>query len=146
MPRILPQRQVPEPIDPSTREHVMSLVHRLADEHPDILEIKPSVTEGRTADGLYVRKDNAKVNSIVRSDRTLDFEIAHAHPADHSLHVWLSDLDARKVIEARWGQRFCLPMVQSGWTMVYAPRNSKELEVVEHIVKASVQWATDAAV
>jgi Family of unknown function (DUF5519) len=146
MPRILPQRQVPEHIDPATRDRLMFLMHRLADEHPDILEIKPSTTEGRTTDGLYARKDNPNINPIVIADRGLDFEIGHAHPTDNSLHVWLSDPDARKVIAAGWGQRFCLPMVQSGWTMVYAPRNKSELELIEKIVKASVRWVTNVAI
>ncbi|OKL61851.1 hypothetical protein UA08_02860 [Talaromyces atroroseus] len=146
MPRILPQRQVPEPIDPGTREQLLTLMRRLADEHPDILETKPSATEGKTTDGLYARKDNANINPLVKSETTLDHEIGHAHPTDNGLHVWLSDPDARQVIAAGWGQRFCLPMVQSGWIMVYAPRDSAELRVIEDIVKAAVRWVTNVAI
>ncbi|EED15336.1 conserved hypothetical protein [Talaromyces stipitatus ATCC 10500] len=146
MPRILPQRQVPEPIDPLVKEKLMSLMRRLASKHPDILETRPSHTEGGTADGLYARKDNGKINPIVVSDRALDYEIAHAHPRDNSLHLWLSEADARKVIEARWGQRFCVPTVQKGWTMVYAPRNEEELELIEEFVKAGVRWVTGVAI
>lgn len=142
MPRILPQRQYPEPIDPAAEKQLMSLMCRLAERHPKILEVKPSETEGKTADGLYARTDNEKVNPLARTSRELHYEIAHAHPRDKSLHVWLSDPDARKVIEAGWGQRFSLPMVPSGWTMVYAPRNEAELEVIDEIVKAGVAWVT----
>jgi hypothetical protein len=124
----------------------MSLMSRLASQHPDILESRPSHTEGRTADGLYARKNNDKVNPIVVADRQLDYEIGHAHPADNSLHLWLSEADARKIIEARWGQRFCLPHVQKGWTMVYAPRNAEELELIEEFVRASVRWVTGVAI
>lgn len=146
MPHILPQRQRPEPIEQLTKKKLMSLMSRLASEHPDILESRPSHTEGMTADGLYARKNNKSVNPIVVADRTLDYEIGHAHPTDSSLHLWLSEADARKIIEARWGQRFCLPNVQKGWTMVYAPRNLEELQLIEEFVKASVRWVTGVAI
>jgi hypothetical protein len=113
----------------------------LATAYADLLELKPSHTEGKSTDGLYARKGLDKLNPVAR-DRILDHEIAHAHPAENSLHVWLSDVDARKVIESGWGQRFPLTFVASGWTMVYAPRNGAELEVVEVIVKAGVAWIT----
>lgn len=137
----MPQRQHPEPIEPSTRESLQSLVRRMASSHPEILEARPSHTEGKSTDGLYARKDIPTLNPAAR-DKILDHEIAHAHPADNSLHVWLSDADARKVIESGWGQRFPLAFVHSGWTMVYAPRNDAELGVVEEIVKAGVGWVT----
>ncbi len=79
-------------------------------------------------------------------DPILDHEIAHAHPADDSLHVWLSDPDARTVIEAGWGQRFPLTFVKSGWMMVYAPRNLDEVEMVEEIVRAGIAWITGVEV
>lgn len=146
MPRLLPQRQIPEPIDPSIKQELRSLTSRLASQHPDILETKPSDTEGRNADGLYALKNNVKVNPIVVADHQLNYEIGHTHPADSSLHLWLSEADARKIIEARWGQRFCLPNAQKGWTMIYAPRNAEELKSVEQFVKAGVRWVTGVAI
>lgn len=146
MPRILPQRQFVEHIDPSTRDRLIHLVHDLVEEHPELFELKPSKTEGGTADGLYIRDDLATMNSEVRSNSRIDKEIAHSHPSENSLHVWLSNPDARKVIEAGWGQRFCLPTTPSGLIMVYAPRNSSEMDVVEDIVKASAHWATGVAI
>ncbi len=146
MPRIMPQRQIPEPISPETRVRLQGLVKRLAEEHPGLLESKPSHTEGRSTDGLYALAGVATLNAEAREDRLLDREIAHAHPADNSLHVWLSGPDARKVIEAGWGQRFPLQFVRSGWTMVYAPRDKEEMDVVERIVKAGVAWVTGVEV
>jgi len=140
MARIMPQRQVPEPIDPDTRTRLLGLVRRLANEFPDLLESKPSHTEGRSTDGLYVLAEVPTLNAEAREDKVLAREVAHAHPADNSLHVWLSGLDARNVMEAGWGQRFPLPFVRSGWTMVYAPRNDDEMDVVEKIVKAGIAW------
>jgi len=109
------------------------------------LEIKLSHTEGKSTDGLYARSDVSTLNPIA-DDKVLQREIAHVHPADNSLHVWLSDPDARTVIESGWGQRFPLTFVKGGWTMVYAPRNEQELEVVERIVKAGVGWVCGVAI
>ncbi|KAH8673337.1 hypothetical protein BX600DRAFT_508614 [Xylariales sp. PMI_506] len=144
MPRILPQRQRPEPVDPATAARLHGLVSALAAERPDLLEVLPSHTEGRTTDGLYARADLPldQLNAAAAGDPILRREIAHAHPAEHSLHAFLSPADARKVVEAEWGQRFSLPHVNPGWVMVYAPRNEAELEVVERIVRAAVGWVT----
>lgn len=117
----------------------------LANARPDLFEVKLSHTEGKTTDGLYARTDVKTLNPIAK-DKVLNHEIAHAHPAENSLHVWLSEPDARKVIEAEWGQRFPLTFVNRGWTMVYAPRNDEELEIVERIVKAGAEWIVGAAV
>jgi hypothetical protein len=115
--RTMPQRQYPESIDPQTRVKLQGMMKDLASAHQEILETKPSHTEGKSTDGLYAKKDIATLNPIAK-DRILDHEIAHAHPAENSLHVWLSDADARAVIEAGWGLRFPLTFVKSGWTMV----------------------------
>lgn len=143
--RTMPQRQYPEPIDPETRVKLQNLMKELASAHPDILYIKPSHTEGKSTDGLYAVANTAKLNPIAE-DKILNHEIAHAHPAENSLHVWLSDTDARTVIEAGWGLRFPLTFVKSGWTMVYAPRDEGELKVVEDIVKAGVEFITGVGI
>lgn len=117
------------------------MMRDMAAAHPDFLEVKLSHTEGKSTDGLYAKPDTPTLNPIAK-DKLLNHEIAHAHPADNSLHVWLSDPDARKVIESGWGQRFPLTFVKGGWTMVYAPRDEAELETVERIVKAGVTFLT----
>ena len=141
MPRIMPQRQRPEAIDAKAKEKLQSMVRRLGEEHPDLLVVKPSKTEGGTTDAIYAKPDLQSLNPIAK-DKILDHEIAHAHPAENSLHVWVSDLDAREIISSGWGERFPLKFVKSGWTMVYAPRNEEEVEVVERIVKAAIAWIT----
>ncbi|RAL12526.1 uncharacterized protein BO97DRAFT_58943 [Aspergillus homomorphus CBS 101889] len=145
MPRILPQRQYPEPIDPSVQARLRSLVHDLATAHPELFDILPSHTEGRTTDGLYARRNLPTLNPLA-GDRILSYEIAHTHPAENSLHVWLSDVDAREVIEKGWGQRFPLPAVPQGWVMVYAPRDEGEMDIVEWIVRAAARWVTGVMV
>lgn len=142
MPRILPQRQVPDRVlSTASRARLHDIVNALAAERPDVLEVRPSHTEGKTTDGLYARAGRPELNPIAR-DKILDHEIGHAHPSDDSLHVWISDRDAVEVVEKGWGQRFCLPFVEKGWVMVYAPRNMEEVEVVESILRAAAQYIT----
>jgi hypothetical protein len=141
MPRILPQRQRPEPIPPQVRDKLQNLMKSLAAEHPSLFTVRLSHTEGKTTDGLYALESVPTLNPVAK-DKILSHEIAHAHPSDNSLHVWVSDPDAFKIIEAGWGCRFSLPFVKSGWTMVYAPRNEEEYKVVEDIVKAACGWIT----
>jgi hypothetical protein len=145
MSRTMPQRQRPERIDDQARKRLQSMMHTLAEKHPKLLEAKLSKTEGRTTEAIYAKPDLPKLNPQAKSP-ILDHEIAHAHPSENSLHVWLSDPDARTVIEAGWGERFPLPFVNSGWTMVYAPRNVQEVELVEGIVKAGIAWITGVEV
>jgi hypothetical protein len=145
MARTMPQRQVPEPIDSDTKARLHTFMRDIASAHPDILEVKPSHTEGKSTDGLYARPNTSALNPVAR-DKLLNHEIAHVHPAENSLHVWLSEPDARVVIEAGWGQRFPLTFVNKGWTMVYAPMNMNELEIVEKIVKAGIAWITGVGI
>jgi hypothetical protein len=141
----MPHRQVPEPITEAAKTKLYHLMSRLQAEHPDLLTVSPSKTEGGTADAIYAVRDLETLNPIAK-DPQLDHEIAHAHHADHSLHVWLADRDARRVVEADWGQRFPLRFVRSGWIMVYAPRDEAEVDVVENIVKAGIAFITGVEV
>jgi hypothetical protein len=143
--RTMPQRQRPEKIEPQARQRLQSMMRSLAEQYPELLEVKLSMTEGRTTEAIYAKPDLATLNPLSK-DPILKGEIAHAHPKENSLHVWLSDPDARTVIEAGWGERFPLKSVKSGWIMVYAPRNEDELDVVEEIVKAGIAWLTGVEV
>ena len=68
-------------------------------------------------------------------------EFAHLHPAyDGSLHLVVTEEQARAVIEAGWGEFH--PLVGLGVMpptnlMVFGPRDEGELEVVWQIVQAS---------
>jgi len=93
-------------------------------------------------------KSEAKVNKVT-SDPTIDpcdhpAEIAHIHTTDSSMHLTLHPSDAALVISNGWGERHPLagrgPWVPKGFTMVYAPRNENEVEVLVAIVKAAGWW------
>jgi hypothetical protein len=46
------------------------------------------------------------VPTLNHAGAAMGYEIAHVHLADNSLHMYLSPLDARAVIESEWGERF----------------------------------------
>ncbi|KAE8315938.1 fungal-specific transcription factor domain-containing protein [Aspergillus transmontanensis] len=121
---------------------LFNLMDNFHSQYPHLLRLDLSKTEGGTADAIYARSELPTCNPEAAA---VGYEIAHAHPADNSLHVLLSPADARTVIEAAWGRRFAVPsMVPPGWIMVYAPRNSEEVELVSQIVRAGIQWTTGA--
>jgi hypothetical protein len=141
MARTMPQRQVPyrrDDIDLGVPERVSNMMSKFAARHSEILELKPSKTEGGSTEAIYAKLDLPTIKEEAKTDRILTSEIAHAHPADSSFHVWLSEADAKTVVEKGWGLRFPLSFVDKGWVMVYAPRTMAEVDVVEQIVKAGI--------
>lgn len=70
------------------------------------------------------------------------YEVAHVHPSENSLHVYVSPQDAKLVMKRGWGQRFPVTwLAPPSWIMVYAPRNEEEVEVVKEIVRAAICFA-----
>ncbi|KAE8167648.1 fungal-specific transcription factor domain-containing protein [Aspergillus tamarii] len=119
---------------------LFNLMKNFHSQYPHLLRLDLSKTESGTADAIYARSESPTCNPEAAA---VGYEIAHAHPADNSLHVLLSAADARTVIEAAWGRRFAVPsMVPLGWIMVYAPRNSEEVELVSQIIRAAIQWTS----
>jgi hypothetical protein len=98
-----------------------------------------SKTEGGTGPAIYVKPD---VKTINPNAHKIFYELAHVHPADNSLHVYVSPLDAKTVMKRGWGQRFPVTwLAPPSWIMVYAPRNEEEVEIVREIVRAAVCFA-----
>lgn len=139
--RTMPQRQVPQPIDEKVRERLHALPSKYCTEHADILKLDLSHTEGRSTDGIYAL-ENLSGRYAGAKDQILKNEIAHAHPADNSLHVWLSEADAREVVRKGWGERFPLSFVHPGWVFVYAPETTEDVDVIEEIIKAGIAHLT----
>ena len=146
--RTMPQRQKPEPLDTSIRERVHAIPSKFCKEHPDILVLDLSKTEGRSTDAIYAKPDLPGRHPSAK-DKILGNEITHVHPAENSLHVWLSGPDAKEVIEKGWGERFPLSamgMCHPSFIMVYAPRSMADVDVIEEIVAAGVQFLTGVKV
>lgn len=141
MARTMPQRQVPYKsgtVDAGVEERVTNMMATLAAQHASLLDLRPSKTEGGSTDAIYAKPTLATLNDKAKNDKMLTTEIAHAHPAEGSLHVWLTQADAKTVVAKGWGLRFPLTFIDKGWTMVYAPRTMAEVDVVEKIVKAGI--------
>ncbi|KAK5462743.1 hypothetical protein LTS15_002455 [Exophiala xenobiotica] len=143
--RTMPQRQVPYKSGvaaPGVAERTANLAASFAARYPDILELRRSRSEGYSAEGIYAKESLSTINAECAQQKFIGTEVAHAHPAEGSLHVWLSEADAKVVVQSGWGQRFPLPGTPKGWIMVYAPRTMEEVDVVERIVKAGIAWVS----
>lgn len=146
--RTMPQRQQPAPLDPAVKERAHSIPSRFCAEHPDILVLDLSKTEGRSTDAIYAKPDLPGRHPSAK-DKILGNELAHVHPAENSLHVWLSGPDAKEVVEKGWGERFPLSamgMCHPSFVMLYAPRSMGDVEVIEGIVKAGVEYVAGAKI
>jgi len=97
--RTLPQRQQPRPLADDLYERLHALPSKYARLHPELLTLDKSIIEGRTTDAIFARPEHPGRKGAVQ-DTILGDEIAHVHPQDNSLHVWLTQMDARKVVEA----------------------------------------------
>jgi Family of unknown function (DUF5519) len=77
-------------------------------------------------------------------------EICHAHPNGGSMHLNMHPADVKTVVEAGWGERH--PFAHENWwwnlicqvparfTLLYGPRDEKELEVMKDVIKAAAWW------
>ncbi|CAN9372656.1 unnamed protein product [Alternaria alternata] len=133
----LPQRQFPEKITPGASATLHNLMREFADAkaYSKYIETGPSKTEGGTGSAIYVKPDVKTINPVAHK---IFFEVAHVHPAENSLHVYVSPQDAKLVMKRGWGQRFPVTwLAPPSWIMVYAPRNEDEVEIVREIVRAA---------
>lgn len=142
--RTMPQRQVPVKLDEAVKQRLHALPKKYCKENPTLLKLDLSNVEGRSSDAIYALP-NLPNRHPSATDRILKDEIAHTHHAENSLHVWLSQADARKVVESGWGERFPLSamgMLHPGLTFVYAPKSMEDVDVIEEIIKAGVAYVT----
>ncbi|KAF2830835.1 hypothetical protein CC86DRAFT_367494 [Ophiobolus disseminans] len=137
----LPQRQLPEKITPAASSTLQNLMQEFAHTPPfsTFIETRPSKTEGGTGPAIYVKPSVASINPVAHK---IFYEVAHVHPSENSLHVYVSPQDAKLVMKRGWGQRFPVTwLAPPSWIMVYAPRTEEEVEVVREIVRAAVCFA-----
>lgn len=73
-------------------------------------------------------------------------ELWHIHPVDKSFHVHLHPADGKVVVEQAWGEWFGLTGKvgqASGVVFVYAARTEDDIQGLEKIWEAAVQFAKD---
>ncbi|KAH5145869.1 hypothetical protein HBH70_045730 [Parastagonospora nodorum] len=137
----LPQRQVPGKITPAASMTLQDLMREFASTpaYSSYIKEGPSKTEGGTGSAIYVKPDVKSINPVAHK---IFFEVAHVHPSENSLHVYVSPQDAKLVMNRGWGERFPVTwLAPPSWIMVYAPRTEEEVEVVREIVRAAVCFA-----
>lgn len=71
-------------------------------------------------------------------------EICHIHDSDGSLHVSLSNADGKEVLSKGWGERHRLSgkYMHLGYTMMYAPRDQEEVQIMGLLFKAGIAFMT----
>ena len=149
MSRTMPQRQVPykaKEVGYGVADRMTKAIGKIAAAYPELVDLRPSKTEGGSVDAIYAKPSLPTLKESAKGDPILTTEIAHVHPADRSLHVWLTEADAKFVISKRWGLRFPLGWVDKGFIMVYAPRTMEEVDIVERIIKAGIANVTGVKV
>ncbi|KAJ5957276.1 hypothetical protein N7501_011555 [Penicillium viridicatum] len=137
----LPQRQLPTSITPTASRTLATLMQDLAASptYSAYINTAPSKTEGGTGPAIYVNSDVKTVNPNAKN---IFYEVAHVHPKENSLHVYLSPRDARIVLEKGWAQRFPIFWITpAGWVHVFAPTDDAEVEVVREIVRSAICFA-----
>ncbi|KAK9366784.1 hypothetical protein V1509DRAFT_216820 [Lipomyces kononenkoae] len=113
--------------------------------HQTIYSVKDVVLANGKHLPLKVAKSFLEKHSdaLFANEILAQFEAAHEHPVDGSIHVNLHPSDARLLIERRWGELHpCAGKVKgipAGFTLVYPPRNQLELDLVNQFIQASAQ-------
>ncbi|KAJ9220209.1 hypothetical protein DTO169E5_7379 [Paecilomyces variotii] len=148
-----PQRQLTQTPETEIKEKLLKTFLEIQFNNQNILNIAPSNLEKHTS-ALFISDLAPRPNPLVTSSTR--GEIAHVHgTAEHSVHVILSPVDSKKVIEAGWGQRHSLSgstvfrklfgkkramFIPNEFLLIYAPRDEEEIKVVINIVKAAVAF------
>jgi Family of unknown function (DUF5519) len=134
---IAPQRQLDQWGCPTCYVTLRRALENAALKYPQRLQVGVSCFEKKGIALFAVRP----LNSTCRG------EICHVHYSDRSLHLNLHPQDAKVILESGWGQRH--PLAKGGWmskyvpkefVMVYAPRDTDEVEVVARIIEAAAWW------
>ena len=117
----------------------------IVDSNPQILESGPSKLEGG-APAVFISPQarGSGHASCSRSPR----EVFHSHcVGDGSSHAVLSAADAKLVLDKGWGEThgfsgraLGFPL---GYVMIFAPRNTQEVEIVGMIARSAVRYGLE---
>lgn len=138
-PWAIPQRQLGFQPDAAIVKKQVHDFNSIASNNDHILVVRRSTLE-RQGDALFLQ---SSIPPPVIASNTKG-EVAHIHAsADATSHVVLSFADAKEVIAKGWGERHMLSgsrILPLGYTMIYAPRDDAEVEIVNRIFKAGIQF------
>ncbi|CAJ2504940.1 Uu.00g123340.m01.CDS01 [Anthostomella pinea] len=135
---VAPQRQMNDRASQTMKEDMFAYLRTLAEVNPAVLQVGNSFLEGPVPGALQLRQDVDIPDFLTKTKG----EIAHIHPPDGSTHLELSPADSKTVIELGWGQRHRLsgPYIPWGYTLVYAPKDRREMEEWKNVVGAAARY------
>lgn len=130
------------------------LFNEMVKTHPNLLETKKSLYE-KHHDAIFVQSSLLQdpISSIPATARISRGEIGHIHH-DASVHLYFSPADAKVLIEKNWAERHRLARtkpfigmvnmfgVAGTYSMIYGPRDERELETMKVILENSVKFMT----
>ena len=131
----IPHRQLNQTPADDTRRAQKDLFENKVRQSSGTLDYRKSHFEKHN-DALYVREEHL--------DKTVSEvgEVAHIHPSDASMHMLFSPADCREIILKGWGERHplggVLDFVPLTYLLIYAPRDSTELRIVDRLLDAAI--------
>jgi len=146
----IPVRQFNQFAPEVMKQRLDEMVKRLVASNPTIVAFETSPHETLNK-GIMIHP------SLPSPHKTAEIalrEIAHVHPIDHSMHIFMAPQDCKTLITHGWGERHKLsgsyPMrfinrtsyLPKEYVWLYAPRDERELAVVEQILIASIGYMT----
>jgi 2,4-didehydro-3-deoxy-L-rhamnonate hydrolase len=141
-PFAIPHRQTNQHNDTTIRTLQKKLFDTQVTLNPTLLQFRTSGFE-KNNQAIFL-KDTMHANAAFIN--RVHGEIGHIHPHDGSMHMtYLSASDAKKIIEAGWGEFHGLAGTErlpATYMMIYAPRDEKELLVTKQILEAAIKFAT----
>lgn len=130
--------------DTSPPEFVVELMDWASSNLPDVREERTRISVSSTR-ALWLDESVSAAHDDSFMPPSGSREFAHVH-ADGSMHLCMSDDAVRELVVKDWGEPH--PMKDQGVNEVlcYAPRNSKELEIVKAALVESYNYATGRTV
>lgn len=140
LPFAIPQREknADVDVDAELRRKYLAAFDELQHTNSETTEWKTSLLEKR-GKALFL-KSNLPLRCLAAPSHR---EICHIHSSDMSAHVTLSLADAREVITKGFGERHRLSgtkLLPLGYTMLYVPRSSDEVDVLVNILQAGIDY------
>lgn len=144
-PFAIPHRQLDQHNSITIREKQKKIFDEIQAKNQKKVMYKKSFFE-RNNDALFLMDSAAGNNSI--SPYTHG-EIGHIHPSDGSMHFTLSPSDTKEVLAKGWGELHGLAglsirqdaSLSETYTIIYSPRDDKELAIVKQIIQAAINYA-----
>lgn len=144
---IIPQRQITQQGNPSSFILTHACLKTLSTAHPTKCLTAQSCAETHSK-GLFSLVDRQGCSRGTKPSGLCEGEVCHVHPFDGSVHVKLHPEDVKIVIEKGWGERHSLAngwtfgkFLEEGFMLIYAPRDTTEVEALLSIVGAGIGWA-----